>query len=78
MKTPREILILLVGLLAGTSAFAGDLWEWAPGHYTYTDNHGRVSNGWTWAPGHTTWTDSCGHTRNVWEWAPGHFSVTGD
>jgi len=71
--------LLLIGLLlAGTSALAGNLWEWAPGHYTYIDNNGHATNGWTWAPGHTSWTDSCGHTRNVWEYAPGHFSITGD
>jgi hypothetical protein len=70
-------LVLIVGLVAGTalSAFAGDIWEWAPGHYSYTDDRGHLYEGWQWAPGHTTWTAPNGHGQEVWEWAPGHWSV---
>ena len=71
----KPIFILAIALSVPVVVNAGDLWEWAPGHWTYTDDKGHVSEGWRWAPGHVTWTDQCGHTREVWEWAPGHFSV---
>jgi hypothetical protein len=71
-------LCLLASLCTPLTAPAGQLWQWAPGHWTYTDDRGRQSEGWEWATGHTTWTDSCGHRREVWEWSPGHFEIDGD
>ena len=53
----------------------GDLWEWAPGHWSGTDKDGHEVSGWEWAPGHQTWTDDRGHTAEVWEWAPGHWDI---
>lgn len=74
MKLILLNLILAAALSIG-AARAGDVWEWAPGHYDYNDGHGHHSDGWEWAPGHTTWTDERGKSREVWEWAPGHWSV---
>jgi hypothetical protein len=54
---------------------AGQLRQWAPGHWTYTDDQGHRSEGWEWAKGHVTWTGDDGHRREVWEWAPGQFEI---
>ena len=69
-------LILTIGLSAFTlCAFAGDLWEWAPGHWSGTDDNGHRYEGWEWAPGHQTWTDDQGNSREIWHWAPGHYDI---
>jgi len=69
----KKLLFLLT--LSPTLCFSGELWQWAPGHYTYTGKNGYQSEGWEWALGHTTWTDHRGHRREVWEWAPGHYQI---
>jgi hypothetical protein len=71
----KKFLLTVILAAAALPAQAGNLWEWAPGHYTYTDDCGNQSQGWNWAPGHTTWTDPNGGRQEVWEWAPGHWSV---
>ena len=58
-----KIKLILLLLITPTLAFADDLWEWAPGHYSYSGENGYHSNGWRWAPGHTTWTDSNGRNH---------------
>jgi hypothetical protein len=68
-------LFLLASLCLPLTAAAGQLRQWAPGRWVYTDDNGRRSEEWTWAPGHTTWTDDCGRRREVWEWSPGNFEV---
>jgi hypothetical protein len=74
-KMNKALLKLAALASLGLDARANDLWEWAPGHYSYTDRYGNTTNGWQWAPGHTTWTDNYRHSREFWEWAPGHWSV---
>ena len=74
----KKLVLIAVIAASAISAPAGDLWQWAPNNWSYTDNHGRSWSGFQWAPGHTTWTDSYGHSREVWQWAPGHWSVDGD
>jgi hypothetical protein len=68
-------LLFLASLCMPWTAPAGQLWQWAPHHWTYTDDHGRQTEGWEWSKGHTTWTDSYGHRREVWEWSPGNFEI---
>jgi hypothetical protein len=68
-------LLFLSLLLAVAPAYAGDLWEWAPGHWSGTDDRGHEISGWEWAPGHQTWTDDRGHTTELWEWSPGHWDI---
>jgi hypothetical protein len=75
MQLKATLLALALASGITISAKAGDLWEWAPGHYSYSGNNGYHSDGWQWAPGHTTWTDNQGGRRDVWEWAPGHYSI---
>ena len=75
MKT--LVLIAVLGASA-ISARGGDLWQWAPINWSYTDNHGRSWAGFQWAPSHTTWTYNYGHSREVWQWAPGHWSIDDD
>ena len=69
----KKLLFLLT--ISPVFCFAGELWQWAPGHYIYTGRNGYQSEGWQWAPGHTTWTDNRGHRREVWEWAPGYYQI---
>jgi hypothetical protein len=69
IKTKRMKTLVFIAVFAASAigARAGDLWQWAPNNWSYTENHGRSWNGFQWAPGHTTWTDNYGHSREVWQ-----------
>ena len=62
-KAMKKLVLAAVLAASAIGARAGDLWQWAPNNWSYTDNHGRSWNGFRWAPGHTTWTDDYGHSR---------------
>src|ERR1700747_141964 len=51
-KRMKTLVLIAVLAASAIGARAGDLWQWAPNNWSYTDNHGRSWSGFQWAPGH--------------------------